>query len=41
MTRRQRSGGRREDAEVVVANWRRDEPDDAGALCVEPIELDI
>jgi hypothetical protein len=30
----------REDADEVVSNWRRDEPDDAGALCVEPIELE-
>ncbi len=30
----------REDAEEVVSNWRRDEPDDAGALRVEAIELE-
>jgi hypothetical protein len=31
---------RREDAEEVVSDWRRDEHDDAGALCVEPIDLE-
>ncbi len=31
---------RREDAEVVVAGWRRDEPEDADALRVEVIELE-
>jgi hypothetical protein len=31
---------RREDAELVVAGWRRDEPEDADALRVEAIELE-
>jgi hypothetical protein len=30
---------RREDAEEMVENWRRDEPDEADLLRVERIEL--
>jgi hypothetical protein len=32
---------RRREAELVVENWNRDEPDRAGELRVEPIEFDI
>jgi hypothetical protein len=31
---------RREDAEEMVENWSRDEPDDADLLRVERIDLD-
>jgi hypothetical protein len=30
----------RQMAELMVENWDRDEPDRAGELCVEPVELD-
>jgi hypothetical protein len=29
----------REEAEAVVHAWDENEPDQAGALCVEPVEL--
>jgi hypothetical protein len=31
----------RAEAEAVVANWDRDEPDDAGVLEVISLELDV
>ena len=31
----------RQMAEVMVENWERDEPDRAGELYVEPMELEI